>query len=101
MNNRQPDEQLAVAGTGSRVGKQLGRLLSESLLLKGLSDSVRPLLARHCERHVRKTEIYPAFTARLQWCRDALFAAAHRRDDPLYVQEHTLQAGKGPAGDFT
>jgi hypothetical protein len=34
MNNRQPDEQLAVAGTGSSFGKQLGGLLSESLLLK-------------------------------------------------------------------
>ena len=42
---------------------------------QAVRDSVKPLLACIGERRVIQTEIYPVFTARLQWCRDAFLLA--------------------------
>jgi hypothetical protein len=40
---------------------------------KALGVSVNSLLPRICPARVVKTEIYPVFTARLQWCRGVFF----------------------------
>ncbi|MDP3795918.1 MAG: hypothetical protein Q8R06_02045 [Polaromonas sp.] len=59
------------------VGKRFLELLLNRYfpgLCSASFDSVPSLLACLCERRVRKTEIYPVFTSRLQWYRNALLA---------------------------